>query len=509
MKILMVLAGPAPDGLEAAQQLHSKGHSLLLACEQNMDTGQIPSRTIPMKKGPLRRLAQEYGPELVHCFGVSGAELIFGRCKKAGIPLLITPDRDIPHKLRGSHFLVDSEDQRRVFSAQQLIPMDLIHAEADLESVYDALLHPVRPIKAAISGYYGYGNLGDDAILLAIQQQMARSGRPIELNVLSRRPEHTVKQYGLRAVQRFNPIHVWKTLCQCDVLISGGGSLLQDKTSTRSLLYYIALIRLAKHLGKPVFMYANGIGPISRESNRRKVRDCVALCDVVTLRDKDSLEELKALGVQRDDMVITGDPVFTLAPPESQEDALDLLGIEHPNGVIGISVRSIPDMANFPREFAAVCDRLIRERGKAIVFLIMQESVDEPISRAVQQLMTEPSYVRKTPGDLPSMLNLIRGMDAIIAMRLHTIIFAANVNVPVVGCNYDPKVASMLDILGLPSCGTPADMTAENAYNVCCEMLDNLPQYKATLSQAVQEQTRLAESTAKLFNEMLSKYNID
>ena len=248
---------------------------------------------------------------------------------------------------------------------------------------------------------------------------------------------------------------------------------------------------------------------ISRESNRRKVRDCVALCDVVTLRDKDSLEELKSLGVTREDMVITGDPVFTLAPPESQEDTLSVLGIEHPNGVIGISVRSIPDMTDFPREFAAVCDRLIRERGKAIVFLIMQESIDEPISRAVQQLMTEPSYIRKTPGDLPSMLSLIRGMDAIIAMRLHTIIFAANVNVPVVGCNYDPKVASMLDILGLPSCGTPTDMTADSAYNVCCEMLDNLPQYKASLAQAVQEQTRLAESTAKLFNEMLSKYHID
>jgi len=507
MKILMVLADATQPWEGFAQQLHNQGHELLLVCPDPIAAGEIPSRNLELKKGNLHTLLREYHPEIVHCLGLSSVPALYRLCRKETVPLLISPDGDIPENLSQCHFLVQNEEARCSLSSQALIPLDQI-AAGDPIRAYEKLLHPVRPIKAAISGYYGYGNLGDDAILLAIQQQMALSGRPIELHVLSRRPEHTKRQYGLRAIQRFNPLQVLKTLRECDVLISGGGSLLQDKTSTRSLLYYIALIRLAKALGKPVFMYANGIGPITRESNRSKVRDCVALCDVVTLRDKDSLEELKSLGVTREDMVITGDPVFTLAPPEHSGDTLTGLGIEHPNGVIGISVRSIPDMANFPREFARVCDRLIRERGKAIVFLIMQESIDEPISRAVQQLMTEPSYIRKTPGDLPSMLNLIQDMDAIIAMRLHTIIFAANVNVPVIGCNYDPKVASMLDILGLPSCGTPAEMTAENAFDVCCELLDNLPRYKATLERSVAEQEQLAQDTARLFDDMLSKYNI-
>ena len=509
MKILMVLAEPMPEALATAQQLHSKGHDLLLACPQAVGSDTIPCQAVALKKAPLRRALRSFGPDIVHVYGNLPGALLQRACEKAQIPLLLSPDGSIPACLRRSHILVESVEEKKELSSRELIPLDLIHPQQDLGPLYTGLIHPAKPIKAAISGYYGYGNLGDDAILLAVQQQMARSNRPIELNVLSRRPEHTVKQYGLRAIQRFNPFQVYKTLKECDVLISGGGSLLQDKTSTRSLLYYIALIRLAKWLGKPVFMYANGIGPISKESNRSKVRRCVELCDVITLRDKDSLEELNSLGVARQDMVITGDPVFTLAPPEAVEDSLSNLGIEHPNGVIGISVRSIPDMRNFPKEFAAVCDRLIRERGKAIVFLIMQESIDEPISRAVQQLMKEPSYIRKTPGDLPSMLNLIRDMDAIIAMRLHTIIFAANVNVPVVGCNYDPKVASMLNILGLPSCGTPMEMTADNAYEVCCEVLDHLPQYKATLAQAVSEQTHLAENTAKLFDDMLTQYGIN
>jgi len=508
MKILLVLADATQNWEATAQQLHSKGHDLLLACEQSIPTGELPCHTLPMKKGSLGKLLREYCPQVVHCFGLGCGKALAAACKKAKAPLVICPDGPVPEALNRCHFLVQTEEEKQSLSHNCLVPIDLIQVGPDLDAAYEMLLHSQKPIKAAISGYYGYGNLGDDAILLAIQQQMARSGRPIELHVLSRRPEHTAKQYGLRAVQRFNPFHVFRTLRECDVLISGGGSLLQDKTSTRSLLYYTTLIHLAKRLGKPVFMYANGIGPISREKNRRKVRDCVEICDVVTLRDKDSLDELKALGVTRQDMVITGDPVFTLLPPLEEIDPLADLSAESGSGIIGISVRSIPDMTNFPREFAKVCDRLVTEQGKTIVFLIMQESIDEPLSRAVQQMMTQPSYLKKAPGDLPSMLSLIRGMDTVIAMRLHTIIFAANVNVPVIGCNYDPKVASMLNILGLPSCGTPADMSADEAYSVCCELLDNLPQYKQTLSQSVSEQKRLAEHTAALFDEMLRQYNL-
>ena len=509
MKILMVLANPGQNWAEAAQQLHSKGHDLLLACEQSIPTGSFSCRSLPMKKSALTRLLGQFRPQIVHCFGLSRGENLSKVCKAARVPLIFSPDGAVPKALRNCYFLTGTEEEKKNLSAQALIPADLIRVGDDPEPVYEALLHPVRPIKAVISGYYGYGNLGDDAILLAIQQQMARSDRPIELHVLSRRPEHTAKQYGLRSLQRFNPFQVFKALWECDVLISGGGSLLQDKTSTRSLLYYITLIHLMKKLGKPVFMYANGIGPISRQSNRRLVRDCVELCDVVTLRDRDSLEELKALGVTRQDMLVTGDPVFTLLPPLKQTDPLVDLAVDNSSGVIGISVRSIPDMTNFPREFARVCDRLVTEKGKTIVFLIMQESIDEPLSRAVQQMMTQPSYLKKAPGDLASMLSLIQSMDTVIAMRLHTIIFAANVNVPVIGCNYDPKVASMLNILGLPSCGTPTDMTADNAYQVCCELLDNLPQYRQTLARSVSEQKRLAETTAQLFDKMLSQYHID
>ena len=378
----------------------------------------------------------------------------------------------------------------------------------DYLNAYHRVLSPVRPIRAAISGYYGYGNLGDDAILLAISQQLVGMKPPVQLTVLSLHPKDTTGQYGLRAVHRFSPGKVCKTLKNSDVLISGGGSLLQDKTSTRSLLYYLAVIRLAKAYGKPVFLYANGIGPLNKEANRKKVKQCIELCDIITLRDAESLTQLRELGVTREDIIVTGDPAFTLSATEGKHKELSDFGVPKGSNVVGISVRSIPELGNFPAQMAKLCDRLVREQGKTIVFLVMQESEDEALSQQIRQMMHEPSHIAKTPGDPASMLSIISQMDTLISMRLHTIIFAANVNVPVVGCVYDPKVEAFLHMLDMPSCGTPTAMDAEKTYQITVDLLDRQPEYRAHLATSMARQTPLAAQTVELFKKMLKKHDL-
>ncbi len=378
----------------------------------------------------------------------------------------------------------------------------------DYLDAYQQLLSPVRPVRAAVSGYYGYGNLGDDAILLAISRQLSKTTCPVELTVLSRHPKETASEYGLRAVHRFSPFAVLKTLKNSDVLISGGGSLLQDKTSTRSLMYYTTVIRLAKWMKKPVFVYANGIGPLNHKANLKRVRKCMDACQVITLRDEDSLAELKTLGVTRDDIVITGDPAFALEPKAMSSGELEALGIPEVQGLIGISVRNVPGADHYSREFASLCDRLVREQGKTIVFLVMQEAEDLEISNRIRALMQAPSYLVKTPGCPETMLALIRRMDTLVAMRLHTIIFAAGVNVPVVGCVYDPKVASFLNMLDLPSCGTPGEMDADEAYRKTVELLECLPEQRKNLRERVAHLVPKAEQTGELFEKLMKEHNL-
>ena len=121
--------------------------------------------------------------------------------------------------------------------------------------------------KILLSGYYGYNNAGDEAILKSIIQNIKSIDNTANITVLSDNIEFTKSKYGINAVKRFNVIHIIKSLLSCDILISGGGTLFQDKTSTRSLIYYTSIINLAKFFGKKVMIYANGIGPLKKKKN--------------------------------------------------------------------------------------------------------------------------------------------------------------------------------------------------------------------------------------------------
>ncbi|HWG84690.1 MAG TPA: polysaccharide pyruvyl transferase family protein, partial [Deinococcales bacterium] len=91
-------------------------------------------------------------------------------------------------------------------------------------------------MKVAVSGYYGFNNTGDEAILLAITTELKRLGHdPV---VLSASPEETGRRYGVTAVHRMRPLAVWSAVSGCRAFLSGGGGLLQDKTSARTLQYY-------------------------------------------------------------------------------------------------------------------------------------------------------------------------------------------------------------------------------------------------------------------------------
>lgn len=374
---------------------------------------------------------------------------------------------------------------------------------ADYLTAYDRLLHGKKPVKAVISGYYGYDNLGDDAILYAISKQLSALEPPVRLTVLSRRPKETAACYGLRAVSRFSPVAVFRAIRKSDILISGGGSLLQDRTSTRSVRYYLGVIRLAQLLKKPVFLYANGIGPLSREKNRRRVCRCIENCHGVTLRDSDSLLELKTLGVTRQDIHVTADPAFTLNGDDRGRQRLSALGIPTEGPLLGISLRRVPGIEEQIPQFAALFDKIAREQGKTLVFFVMQESLDRELSLAVMEQMEAPAYLAASPMDPAGMLSMLRCMDALVSMRLHTIIFAARERVPAVGCVYDPKITAFLQMLGLPSCGTPENLEAQTAYETVAEVLDHLTAYRETLEQRVSKLEETARQTPVCLLQML------
>ena len=363
---------------------------------------------------------------------------------------------------------------------------------ADCLSVYEQVRR--KKYRVVMSGYYGFGNAGDDAILESIQQAIRAASDDVSVTVLSNDPEQTHRQYGLEAIPRFRIWKVFQALRRGDALLSGGGSLLQDTTSTRSLLYYLSVIRCARLLGKPVMLYANGIGPVKKPANRRRVKKVVEGAALVTLRDHASAKELEAMGVTRP-VQVTADPVFHLEPAgtERARELLSAAGI--PQGpFVAVSVRDWQDVGNFYTQLARLCDHLRRKHALEVLFLLMQPDRDRSATARVQGLMEEPAHVLDVPCTPRELMGVLGQAKLCLAMRLHTLIFAARMAVPAMGLVYDPKVASYLEELDLPAAGDVERFDGPEAVRRADRLMAD---YDNVLARLREKSTRLSQAARK------------
>ena len=403
--------------------------------------------------------------------------------------------------MEDSERLLLGEYGRRVvlehYSISKMAEDCFLAYEAALRRTYDILM----------SGYYGFGNSGDEAILRSMHNNLTNAYGDLNITVLSNDPEDTSERYGCRAVNRFNILQVIKAIKGCDILISGGGSLFQDRTSTRSLLYYLMIVRAAKILGKKVMLYANGIGPVDKTANRRRVRKAVERADVVTLRDKNSADELRKMGVKRPDLHVTVDPVFTLGSATEEETVklLDSIGVPIGKPFIAVSVRNWQHKADFCDNIASLCDAMADRYGYSIVFIAMQISEDALISKRIQGKMKNSSYLLEKRCEVRELMGVIGKAELVLAMRLHAVIFAARMNVPIVGLVYDPKMEYYLEMLSMPSAGRVESLGVSTAMSALIEAAENRDHYAVSLQKKSSELEMAARENDSYFLDLLQK----
>ena len=306
----------------------------------------------------------------------------------------------------------------------------------DYENAYRKLLdkNPFRPNDVLVSGYYGYKNTGDDSLLKAIVQSLKEQKPNVSVTVLSKKPAETEEQYGVRSIQRYNIFKIIPLMKKTRLLISGGGSLLQDVTSTQSYKYYSFIIKMAMRYGAKVMVYANGIGPLNSEKNRLDCKKLLDKVDKITLRDEQSLQELKSMGIENE-IIVSADPAFSLNPSYAGEKGK--------NSYFVVSVRKwkrLPD--DFSDKLSKVCNNIKEKYNVYPVFIPMQSWMDKEISNEIAQkcggTVSEPFK------EVETLIGLINNSEFVLGMRLHTLIYALSVNVPVVALSYDPKVDAIV-----------------------------------------------------------------
>ena len=304
-----------------------------------------------------------------------------------------------------------------------------------------------------ISGYHGFANSGDEALLFAILNTLRNKKPSLEFTVLSKKPEETAEVYNVKSVFRYNFWKVYREMKNSKMLLFGGGSLLQDITSNKSLFYYLAVIRLAQKCGIKTMLYANGIGPISKKYNKKLVSRILNKVDLITLRDDKSDEELKSLGVTKPKIIITADPAFTIDTDTTRAGKFftNMAGVPQGTRLCIVSIRSWKLASeNFTKGLAKLCDYMIENHCIYPLFVPLQYPEDTAISRQVMALMKNPSYIISRELSVPEMFSVLSEADVLIGMRLHSLIYATTLAIPAMALCYDPKISAFMESLNQP-----------------------------------------------------------
>ena len=308
-------------------------------------------------------------------------------------------------------------------------------------------------------GYYGFGNAGDEAVLAGAIARLRAADPHAQITVISGNPDETAKIHGVHAVGRGNIARIRILLKNTDLFLLGGGGLLQDRTSRRSLWYYLAMMFWARMSGAQIACYAIGAGPLLHSSSRRLIRRMLSKCSVVSVRDAGSAQELRKCcrGKVPVTIEITADAALAMPAVTDVEKTQALTSLSgmgqgsvlryitvaiRPCAYLQLDQSWLETLANLLRDATAAMDA-------AVVILPMHDGVDQPISEALAVLIGDRAFTVKT-ASYREAAAIIAVSEMVLTMRLHALVFAAQAGVPAIGIEYDRKVGRFAQMAGYP-----------------------------------------------------------
>lgn len=330
-----------------------------------------------------------------------------------------------------------------------------------------------------LAGYYGFGNLGDEAILEMFLKYFRDSGNINKIVVLSGNPEETNKKYDVDSINRYNIISVISSLFKSDALVFGGGSLLQDVTSKRSIHYYLFLIRLAKIMGKKVVLLSQGIGPISHEYNLKCAGRALKKADIITVRDNMSMDILETMNIEKSKIKFSADPVIGLGFTR------EIKSSDRKTRVC-FTLRNWKDV-ELTDEICRVVEKLYNDDIEC-VFICFYYNMDLFLIDELEKKLGNKAKFIKSRLSTQEAMEIIKSVDLLVGIRLHALILSASANVPFVALSYDPKIDQFLQCLDMKiftDINNEESIDSEALYEEIIEKLSNVAQEKEKLEKSV------------------------
>lgn len=323
---------------------------------------------------------------------------------------------------------------------------------------------------AVLSGYYGFDNSGDDALMFAITEGLKHYNKDLRIAVLAHKPKKLMLESGYDAYDRMNYFKIKKLFSRSRLLISGGGTLITDITSKRSLIYYLSVISLAIKNGMRTMIYGSGIGPVKAE-NRAIIKNVLDKVDAICVREELSLAELKDIGVsEKTPGILTADPALSLSPAskKSTEQLLKKYDLSQKSYFI-VSLRRYSNSDY--KSIAQVCDNISNDFGITPVFIPMKYPDDITAADLCRKYMKTPAKVIRQKYTVSEMISLVSESRFVLSMRLHTLVYAASSKIPCLGISDDPKLKAFLDYCGINHHINLKALNKDELYKLACKAI--------------------------------------
>ena len=388
------------------------------------------------------------------------------------------------------------------FSNDNLAKSHIKIYERILKDFYDNKKYDI-----VLSGYYGFNNSGDDALLTAIINNLRVYKEDVRILTLSKNPKQTKRLFKVDAINRFNPFIIYKSLKKSKLFLNGGGTLIHDATSSHSLYYYLYLMNLAKKLNLKLVVYANGIGPF-KEKNEKISALVTKKADLITLRDELSKKELRRIGVDKNEVFVTADPAITLDAC-SDIETLKLIkenNINENGKYMAVSVRGWNKNDKlFEAKIAEICDYVYEKYNIETIFITMRPSEDLLISQNILQRMSHKGYIIKDEQSAEKLMGIISKCELVIGMRLHSLIYATTMCVPLIGIIYDPKIKGFLDYIKQDMLVDAENIDSSYLREMIEKIIDNKDEIRKNLVTYKEELSKKALSNAEMTIKLLEE----
>ncbi len=310
-----------------------------------------------------------------------------------------------------------------------------------------------------IHGYYGASNYGDDIILLSMINSLREIEPDIDITVLSRNISPIPGNNSFHVVSRFDIRNTASIIKEADLFICGGGGILQDYSGfvfddhfgarTRGLDFYALPVEMAYLMGKPLMLYAIGVGPLFNKMSRRYVKTILNWADIITVRDQPSADLIKSINPDVKP-VVTADPAVNFI-----KRPLARFQKEPGKKYAGICLRSWfmkdHELESFIRNMAATADYLADRHGYNVVLFPFNKSTSDLklLTKVYQSIKNKYSASLYEKMSMDETIGVLSQMDFVIGMRLHSVIMSTSNYVPAIAVSYDDKVSNYMRLLGM------------------------------------------------------------